>query len=131
MFSFFKRKTRIEPTPTVSSVGMWELSEEDALLDQIGVYTYDKLDTLKVDLKRRKFIWKDGKALSIDQVARRLHKAKSHMPVEDIEDSVMSWLVEAYEPEGITDGDMEEEAQLKIEAWLEAHEETRQTSEIG
>lgn len=50
------------------------------------------------------------------------------MPVEDIEDSVMSWLVEAYEPAGITDGDMEEEAQLKIEAWLEAHEETRQAS---
>lgn len=53
------------------------------------------------------------------------------MPVEDIEDSVTSWLVEAYEPEGIIDGDMEEEAQLKIEAWLEAHEEIRQASEIG
>ncbi len=130
MFSFFKRKARTEPTPTVSPASMWELSEEDELLDQIGVYTYDKLETLKVDLKRRKFIGKDGKALNIDQIAQRLHKAKPHMPVEDIEDSVMSWLVEAYEPEGITDGDMEEEAQLQVEAWLEVHEETRQPSEI-
>ncbi len=43
----------------------------------------------------------------------------------------MSWLVEACEPEGITYGDMEVEAQLKIEAWLEAHKESCQTSEIG
>ncbi len=39
------------------------------------------------------------------------------MPVNDIEDSVMSWLVEAYEPEGMSDRYMEEETQLKNEGW--------------
>lgn len=78
MFKFFKRKAHTEPTASPASV--WELSEEDELLDQIGVYTYDKLDTLKVDLERRKFIWKDGKALTIDQVAQRLHKANRTCP---------------------------------------------------
>ena len=43
----------------------------------------------------------------------------------------MSWLEETYEPESIVDGDIGEEAQMKIEAWLEAHEETRQSTEIG
>ncbi len=43
----------------------------------------------------------------------------------------MSWLVETYEPEGMTDGDMEEEARVKIKAGLETHEETRQASEFG
>jgi len=42
----------------------------------------------------------------------------------------MSWLEEAYEPEGIAGGDMEEAAQMKIRAWLEAHEETRKCSEV-
>ncbi len=53
------------------------------------------------------------------------------MPIQYIEDSVMSWLEEAYMPDDITDGDEEEEAQMKIEAWLEAHEEARQASEIS
>jgi len=131
MFSFFKRKAHTEFTPTDSSMSMWVLSEDERQLDQIGEYVYAKLNRMKVDLKHRQFKGKDGKALSIDQVAQRLHKAKPHMPAHHIEDSVMGWLEEAYEPEGITDGDMEEEAQMKIDAWLEAHEQTRQASEIG
>ncbi len=131
MFSFFKRKANTESAPPASSMGMWELSEDEQLLDQIGEYTYAKLEAMKVDLERRKFKSKDGKALSIGQVAQRLHKTKPHMPIQYIEDSVMSWLEEAYMPEDITDGDEEEEAQMKIEAWLEAHEEARQDTETG
>ncbi len=40
----------------------------------------------------------------------------------------MEWLEETYEPEGITDGDMEEAAQLKVEAWMAAHEESSELS---
>ncbi len=117
MFSFFKRKERQTQTPRL---GPWELSQDEQLLDQIGEYTYDTLDALKVNLKRRKIIWKDGKALNIDEVAQRLHETQPRMPVSDIEGSVISWLEEAYDPPGITDGDMEEEVQLEIEAWLQA-----------
>ncbi len=82
-----------------------------------------------MDLEHRKFIWKKGKALSIDQVAQRLHTAKPHMPVDDIEDSVTSWLEEAYLPDDITDGDEEERILMQVQGWLEAHEVTRQISE--
>ena len=84
MFSFFKRKAHAESNATVPSISMWELSEEQQLLDQIGDYMYAKLEAMKVDLKRRKFKGKDGKALSIGQVAQRLHKAKPHMPIQYI-----------------------------------------------
>lgn len=50
------------------------------------------------------------------------------MSAEAIEISVMSWLEEAHEPESITDGDHEEQAQLKFDACLESHEEARQES---
>lgn len=131
MFGFFTRKAHADTTPASTPMNPWELSEDEQLLDQIGEYTYAKLEKMKVDLKHETFKAKDGNALSISQVAQRLHQAKPHMPLHHIEDSVMSWLEEAYEPEGIIDGDMEEAAQLKIEAWLEAHEEARQLSEIG
>ena len=134
MFGFFKRKAHTDSTPVAMEMSPWQMSEEEEeeeeLIDQIGEYTYAKLERMKVDLKGHKFKAKDGKALSIDQVARRLHRAKPHIPLLHIEDSVMSWLEEAYEPEGITDGDMEEEAQMKIETWLEAHEEARQISSV-
>lgn len=129
MFSFFKRKAT-DAVSAASSISPWELSEDEQWLDQIGEYTYSKLEGLKVNLKQRKFIWRGGRALDIGQVAKRLHKSRPDMPVDLIEDSVMSWLEEAYEPEGITDGDMEEQAQLDIEAWLEAHDDARQVSEI-
>lgn len=129
MFSFFKREAT-DAVSAASSISPWELSEDEQWLDQIGEYTYSKLEGLKVNLKQRKFIWRGGRALDIGQVAKRLHKSRPDMPVDLIEDSVMSWLEEAYEPEGITDGDMEEQAQLDIEAWLEAHDDARQVSEI-
>lgn len=129
MFSFFKREAT-DAVSAASSISPWELSEDEQWLDQIGEYTYSKLEGLKVNLKQRKFIWRGGRALDIGQVAKRLHKSRPDMPVDLIEDSVMSWLEEAYEPEGITDGDMEEQAQLEIEAWLEAHDDARQVSEI-
>lgn len=131
MFNFFKRKPSAESTQTTPPLGMWQLSEDEQLLEEIGEYTYDRLERMKVDLKRRKFRDKDGKKYDIGQIAQRLHAAKPNMPTEDIEVSVMSWLEEAYEPEGITDGDQEEQAQLQIEAWLESHEEARQESETG
>ncbi len=118
MFRLLTRKARTEPAPTVSLLGMWELSEEIKLLDKFGAYSYAKLETLKVDLKRQISIWKDGKARSIVQVAQRLNMAKPHVPIED---SVMSGLVEAYEPEGITDGNMEEDALLRSKPdWKQA-----------
>ncbi len=129
MFSFFKRKASAESTPTIAPMSPWELSEEDQLLEEIGEYTYAKLEKVGVDLEHRKFIWKKGKALSIDQVAQRLHTAKPHMPVDDIEDSVTSWLEEAYLPDDITDGDEEERILMQVQGWLEAHEVTRQISE--
>ena len=129
MFSFFKRKASAESTPTIAPMSPWELSEEDQLLEEIGEYTYAKLEKVRVDLEHRKFIWKKGKALSIDQVAQRLHTAKPHMPVDDIEDSVTSWLEEAYLPDDITDGDEEERILMQVQGWLEAHEVTRQISE--
>ena len=43
----------------------------------------------------------------------------------------MSWLEVAYMPEDITDGDEEEDVQIKIEAWLDAHEQARQTSGVS
>jgi len=129
MFNFFKRKAHTQPATEVAPLGPWELSEKDKLLEEIGAYTYDKLETLRVDLKARKFIWKNGDALSIDQLAQRLQKAKPNMPVDDIEDSVTDWLGEAYLPDDITDGDEEERVILEVQAWVEAHQQSRQISD--
>ncbi len=122
MFGFFKRKLTPSANDMTSS-DPWTLSEDEQLEDDVGVYTYDALERIKVDVKRRKFIWKGGKKLSIEQVAERLHKAKPDMPLEYIEDAVIGWLEEASMPGDLDDGDAEHEHQERIEAWIEAHNE--------
>jgi hypothetical protein len=130
MFGFFKRKAQADSTVTSEALGPWGLSEDEALLEQVSEYTYVQLDRLKVDLGNQKFKTKDGEALGIGELAQRLRSGKPDMPLQHIEDSIMSWLEEAFEPEGILDGDMEEAAEMAVAAWLEAYEEDRSKSEI-
>lgn len=130
MFGFLKRLL-LKTDSTPSTVDPWSLSEDEQLIDDVGVYTYDALEHVKLDIKRHKFIWKGGKKLSIDQVAERLHQAKPDMPLELIENDVMEWLGEASMPEDLADGDEEERWQNQIEAWVDAHTEKRKSSVYG
>jgi len=130
MFGFLKRLL-LQTDSTPSTVDPWALSEDEQLIDDVGVYTYDALEHVKVDIKRRKFIWNGGKKLSIDEVAVRLHQAKPDMPLELIENDVMEWLGEASMPEDLADGDEEERWQNQIEAWVDSHAEKRESSVYG
>lgn len=124
MFGFLKRLMTHADTRS-STMDPWALSEDEQLIDHVGVYTYDELEHVKVDIKRRKFIFKGGKKLSINQVAERLHQANTDMPLELIEDAVMEWLTEASMPDDLADGDAEDQWIHHTEAWVEAHSKKR------
>lgn len=130
MFGFLKRLMTHADSRS-STMDPWVLSEDEQLIDDVGVYTYDKMEHVKVDVKRRKFIFKGGKKLSINQVAERLHQANTDMPLELIEDAVMEWLTEASMPDDLADGDAEDQWIHQTEAWVEAHTEKRDTSVYG
>lgn len=131
MFSFFNKKTHTPPSTQFALPGPWVLSENDQLLEEIGEYTSNKLETMCADFEASKSICKNGDALSISQLSKRLHETKLNMPVENTEDSITDWLIEAYSPEDIADGDEEERIFLEVEAWVEAHRQPYQISKTG
>lgn len=123
MFGFFKRK---EPTDARILEAMFDEanSAEEREYERISEYTSELLDTLKVDVKRRKFIWKNGTALSISELAGRIHQREPSMPVDEIDTCITRWLEEAYWPDGVSEAGMEK-LQARIEDWIEAHENLR------
>jgi hypothetical protein len=76
-----------------------------------------------VDARQRKIVWTDGKRLSIEEAAERLHAEHPDMPRDLIETHVFGWL-ENCAPESYTDEQMEEFDQL-MEPWLEDYERKR------
>ena len=61
---------------------------------------FGALDYVDVDAKQRKIVWTDGKPLSIEEAAERLHAEYPDMPRDLIETHVFGWLencaLEAY-----------------------------------
>lgn len=128
MFGFFKRRQPVTLDLDAASIeAMFDEanSPEEREYERISEHTSDLLDTLTVDVKHRKFIWKDGTQLSIIELTQRIHNAEPSMSIDDIDACVTSWLEQAYWPEGMSEAKMEK-LQIKIENWIEQHENERE-----
>jgi hypothetical protein len=53
---------------------------------------FDALEHAGVDARRRKIVWADGKRLSIEQSAERIHGGHPGVPRDLIETHVLGWL---------------------------------------
>ena len=119
MFGWFRRKRRDTEGsgPTMFDEAN---SAREREFERVDEHVSELLDTLRVDVRRRKFIGRDGAALGIGALARRIHATEPGMAIGDIEQSVADWLEQSYCPEGISEARMEK-LQAKIEDWVEAH----------
>jgi len=88
---------------------------EEALFEVMNA-----LDNSVVDPKQRLIVWADGKHLSIAQTAQRIH-LKSKLPLPQIESHVIGWLEMNYEPEGLSDQQMDE-FETMIDNWIRDHQ---------
>ena len=79
-----------------------------------------------VDARQRKIVWADGKPLSIEQSAQRIHAAHPGVPRDLIETHVLGWL-ESCAPESCSERQLEELDRL-IEPWLDDYERTSPTT---
>ena len=81
---------------------------------------FDALAHAGVDARQRKIIWADGKRLSIEQSAERIHAEHSGVARDLIETHVLGWL-ESCAPESYSERQLEELDRL-IEPWLDDNE---------
>ena len=129
MFGLFKRRKPITmelDSATIEAMFDEVDSPEEREYERISEHVSDVLDTLEVDVKHRRFLYKDGSALSIAELTQRVHETDSTMPIDDIDWCITHWLEQSYCPEGISVRKMEK-LQVKIEDWIEAHQREHET----
>ena len=83
---------------------------------------FDALEHAGVDARQRKIVWADGKRLSIEQSAERIHAAHPGVACDLIETHVVGWL-ESCAPESCSERQLDELDRL-IEPWLDDCERT-------
>ena len=95
-----------------------------------SVYALDlvfaALENADVDPRRRKIVWDDGKRLSIEQSAERIHAEHPDVPRDLIETHVLGWL-EGFAPESYSERQLEELDRL-TEQWLDDYERKSQAA---
>lgn len=95
-------------------------SSEVLELMRVAGHVNELLDTLRVDVERHRFIGKNGVALGIMELVRRIHGAEPDMAVDDIEQNITDYLEQSHCPEGISQARMDK-LQAQIEDWIEVH----------
>ena len=118
-----KTKPTVRHTQRTATQDAVDPDLEDRLQrsEQVLLEVLDALETASVDPLDRKILWADGARLSIEETARRIH-AQSAMPLDSIQSHVVGWLEVTYEPEGLTEHQMEEFERL-IDQWIAPYEE--------
>ncbi len=119
------RKDRhpFEDNPFIEGFLEWMDSPEGQHSIEALDLVFGALDHADVDARRRKIVWTDGKRLSIEELAERLHAEHPDMPRDLIEIHVFGWL-ENCAPESYSERQLEEFDRL-MEPWLEDYERKR------
>jgi len=117
MFGLFNRKPREVDQP-ISGAMFDEIEQEhEELMVRISDYIDGRLGRMKVDVRRRRFVTRSGKAMDIGALARSVHKKKPDMPIDDIEQCVVDWLEQSYCPEGLSEEETEK-LEWRVERWI-------------
>ena len=112
-----KDKHPFEDNPFIVGFIDWMGSPEGQDSIEALDLVFGALDHVDVDARRRKIVWPDGKRLSIEQSAARLHAEHPDISRDLIETRMFGWL-ENCAPESYTDEQMEEFDE-HIQPWLE------------
>ena len=83
----------------------------------------DSLEGCSVDPHQKVIAFDDGERLSINETARRIHN-QSKLPLDKIESHVIGWLQMHYEPEGLSEQQMQQFENL-IDAWIHDYQNSQ------
>jgi hypothetical protein len=113
-------KHPFEDNPFIDGFLEWMDSSDGQQSIEVVDLVFGALEHAGVDARRRKIVWADGKRLSIEQSAERIHAEHSDMPRDLIQTHVLGWL-ENCAPESYSERQLEELDRL-IEPWLDDYE---------
>ena len=101
----------------------WLDSEDGQLSEEALFEVMDSLEGCSVDPHQKVIAFDDGERLSINETARRIHN-QSKLPLDKIESHVIGWLQMHYEPEGLSEQQMQQFENL-IDAWIQNYQNSQ------
>lgn len=122
-----RAKHPFEDNPFIDGFLEWMDAPEGQQSIKALDLVFDALEHAGVDARQRKIVWADGKRLSIEQSAERIHAEHPGVPRYLIETHVLGWL-ENCAPESYSKRQLEELDRL-IEPWLDDYERTSRAAE--
>jgi hypothetical protein len=105
----------------------WLDSEDGQLSEEALFEVMDSLEACSVDPQHRVIVWGDGKRLSITQTAQRIHR-QSKLPFHKIESHVIGWLQMHYEPQGLSEQQMDDFENM-IDVWIQEYQNPQQAGD--
>lgn len=117
-----RAKHPFEDNPVIDGFLEWMDAPEGQQSIEALDLVFDALQHAGVDARQRKIVWADGKRLSIEQSAERIHAGHPGVARDLIETHVLGWL-ESCSPESCSERQLEELDRL-IEPWLDDYERT-------
>ena len=117
-----RAKSAFEDNPVINGFLEWMDAPEGQQSIEALDLVFDALEHAGVDARQRKIVWADGKRLSIEQSAERIHAGHPDVACDVIETHVLGWL-ESCTPEAYSERQLEELDRL-IEPWLDDYERT-------
>ena len=117
-----RAESAFEDNPVIDDFLEWMDAPEGQQSIEALDLVFDALEHAGVDARQRKIVWADGKRLSIEQSAERIHAGHPGVPRDLIETHVLGWL-ESCTPASYSKRQLEELYGL-IEPWLDDYERT-------
>jgi len=117
-----RAKSALEDNPVIDGFLEWMDAPEGQQSIEALDLVFGALEHVDVDARQRKIVWADGKRLSIQQSAERIHAGHPGVPRDLIETHVLGWL-ESCAPESYSERQLDELDRL-IEPWLDDYERT-------
>ena len=117
-----RAKHPFEDNPFIEGFLEWMDAPEGQQSIEALDLVFAALQHAGVDARQRKIVWADGKRLSIEQSAERIHAEHPGVARDLIESRVLGWL-ESCAPESCTERQLEVLDRL-IEPWLDDYERT-------
>ena len=84
-----RAKSAFDDNPVIDDFLEWMDAPEGQQSIEVFDLVFDTLEHASVDAKQRKIVWADGKRLSIEQSAERIHAEHPDVPRELIETHVL------------------------------------------
>ena len=117
-----RAESAFEDNPVINGFLEWMDAPGDNSRSRRSILVFDALEHAGVDARQRKIVWADGKRLSIEQSAKRIHAGHPGVPRDLIETHVLGWL-ESCAPASYSERQLDELDRL-IEPWLDDYERT-------